>query len=437
MHPEVVDLGGLPHVALLALPRPGVLGGVRAEAPHLAELVGGLLVDEVGDPAVHRVVARREDDDVGRQRRAVLEHHGVLGQVRDLAAHELDVAVRHQVGRADVDVVAGAAPQVLHEQPGPVVAPVQPEPGLLEAVVEVLVLLGHRLVRRDLELVQDPVGQRREDHVGLLGRHPGRDRALGVQVAEADLHQAVALHDVRGRPLHHRHVDVVLPERAADVERRVVAADHHGLLASVRVRPRVRRAVVHVAAEHVRAGDLGHPRLPGHPGREHELLRPQRQRHPLALDLDGPLTRLLRPGGRGRRGARPVRHLHHLHVRLEPVADLVLGREHRPVVGELQVRQVVVPDRVVQAERLVPVAPLVAGPRVLVDDEGRDAELAQPRAEGDAALAAADDQHVRLRRAAEALGLRLPLLLPRPPVLARRRARRPSAGACRAAPRDP
>ena len=52
-------------------------------------------------------------------------------------------------------------------------------------------------------------------------------------------------------------------------------------------------------------------------------------------------------------GRAPVVELHHPRVHLEPVADLVLRREDRPVLGELDVGQVVVPDRVVQAERLV------------------------------------------------------------------------------------
>ena len=56
-------------------------------------------------------------------------------------------------------------------------------------------------------------------------------------------------------------------------------------------------------------------------------------------------------------GGAPVVQLHHLGVHLQPVADLVLGREHRPVSRERQVRQVVVPDRVVQAQRLVALAP--------------------------------------------------------------------------------
>ena len=69
--------------------------------------------------------------------------------------------------------------------------------------------------------------------------------------------------------------------------------------------------------------------------------------------------------------------------------------------GEGDVRQVVVPDRVVQAQRLVAVAPGVAGPRVPSTMIGRHAQLPQPRAERDAALAAADDHHVGLGGVAE------------------------------------
>ena len=71
------------------------------------------------------------------------------------------------------------------------------------------------------------------------------------------------------------------------------------------------------------------------------------------------------------------------------------------MVGEGQVRQVVVPDGIVQVQRLVALAPLVAGPIVLVDDQGRNPEPLQPRPERDAALAAADDEAVGLAGAAE------------------------------------
>src|SRR3954466_7289051 len=152
-----------PHVALLALPRAGVLLGVRTEAPYLPDLVRDLLGDEVGGVAVHGAVARGVDDEVGGQLGAVLHHHRVLGEVVDLAVDELDRAVGDELGRADVDVVARSAAQVLHEQPRVVLAPVELEAGGLEAVVEVLVALAHLVVERDLEFGKVPEGGGRED----------------------------------------------------------------------------------------------------------------------------------------------------------------------------------------------------------------------------------------------------------------------------------
>ncbi len=139
---------------------------------------------------------------------------------------------------------------------------------------------------------------------------------------------------------------------------------------------------------------------------QHDLL-------PLAVDGDRPLLLLVVPRGfaAGRRS--PVVDLHDPRVHLEPVADLVLRGEGRPVARERQVGQVVVPDGVVQAERLVAAAPLVAGTGVPVDDQVVDAELAQPRAEPDAALAAADHEDVGVAVAAHALDLGGARLLPR------------------------
>ena len=72
----------------------------------------------------------------------------------------------------------------------------------------------------------------------------------------------------------------------------------------------------------------------------------------------------------------------------------------------------IVPDGIVQAERLVALAPAVAGPFVLFDDDRRHTELAKARAERDAALAAADDDDLGLDRIAEFRGLDLALFLP-------------------------
>src|SRR6266566_1015797 len=76
----------------------------------------------------------------------------------------------------------------------------------------------------------------------------------------------------------------------------------------------------------------------------------------------------------------------------------------------------VVPDRVVQGQRLVALAPRVAGPRIAIDDDRWHAELAQPRAQGDAALPAANDDHVRLGDVAELFGFAPALLEPGLPI---------------------
>src|ERR1700722_15360605 len=54
-----------------------------------------------------------------------------------------------------------------------------------------------------------------------------------------------------------------------------------------------------------------------------------------------------------------------------------------------------------QAERFIAVTPGIAGAFVFLDDDAGHAELAQPRAERDAALAAADDEHIGLGLDAE------------------------------------
>src|SRR5262249_39317817 len=74
------------------------------------------------------------------------------------------------------------------------------------------------------------------------------------------------------------------------------------------------------------------------------------------------------------------------------------------------------PDGVMEDERPVTLAPRIAGAGILLEDDGRHAEAFQPRAEGDAALAAADDHRIGLSRGAEGGLLRPPALEPGPAV---------------------
>ena len=214
--------------------------------------------------------------------------------------------------------------------------------------------------------------------------------------------------------------------------RGVVRADHDDAAPGVRVRPRVLRGVVLLAPEDVHPREVRHVREPRDAHGDHELAGAERELGAVALDDHGPRPGLLVVARAARLGGPPVRELHHPRVHLQPVAELVLRREHRPVVGEREVRQVVVPDRVVQAERLVAPPPRVAGPGVALDDDRRHAELAQTGAERDPALAPADDQDLGLDLAAErgrlaaaglepglAGGIRAVLHAPRPPAAQR------------------
>src|SRR5580692_6457445 len=108
MEPQAFLLRRLPHVALLDFPRAGVLGGVRAESPDLADLVGHFPADEVSNKAVHRTVAGGVDNDIGGQFLAILEPDAARRDFLDLTGDQLDLAIDDELRGANVDVVAGA-----------------------------------------------------------------------------------------------------------------------------------------------------------------------------------------------------------------------------------------------------------------------------------------------------------------------------------------
>ena len=89
----------------------------------------------------------------------------------------------------------------------------------------------------------------------------------------------------------------------------------------------------------------------------------------------------------------PVVELHRLGVGLEPVRELVLRDVDRPVRRERHVRQVVDVHLVVQRERVVAPAPVVADARPAVDDQRVDLELAEARRRREPALSAADHEN--------------------------------------------
>ena len=71
---------------------------------------------------------------------------------------------------------------------------------------------------------------------------------------------------------------------------------------------------------------------------------------------------------------------------------------------EGQIGQKVIPDRVMQTQRVVAVAPAIPRARVLFHHDRRHVQLPQPRRKRNAALPAADDHHFGLGRVAQACG---------------------------------
>src|ERR1700722_13310495 len=172
------------------------------------------------------------------------------------------------------------------------------------------------------------------------------------------------------------------------------------------------RRMMLLALESLHALEARHDRLGGHARREHQLLRPQGDLLAVAIEDDGPLFLLWVEARAFGCRLGPVVQLHYLGIHFQPVADLVLRREHRPVLGEVDIGEMVVPDRIVQAERLIALAPRIPGALVLLYDDRGHSELPEARAKADSALAAADDQHIGLRLIAELLGLLVPQFLP-------------------------
>ena len=176
----------------------------------------------------------------------------------------------------------------------------------------------------------------------------------------------------------------------------VAGTDDDGLPAGPVARRGVPARVVARAPEGVSTRHVRDVRLTGGAGGQHDVARVE---HPLALrgaHREGPPPGGLVVGAVGHLGRGPDVQLHRRRVGLEPVGDLVLGAVDRPRGRVRHVGQVVGPHRVVQDEGVVPLAPAVADPLALLEDERVDAHQAQVGRHGQAALAGAEDDDVRV-----------------------------------------
>ena len=115
-----------------------------------------------------------------------------------------------------------------------------------------------------------------------------------------------------------------------------------------------------------------------------------------ASQRNGPALLLLIVRAALELGAGPVIELHRFHVGLEPAGELVLRDVDRPVRRKRHVRQMVHVHLVVQRERVVALAPVVADARPAIDDQRIDLQLCKARGDREPGLPAAHHEHHRI-----------------------------------------
>ena len=153
------------------------------------------------------------------------------------------------------------------------------------------------------------------------------------------------------------------------------------------------------------------------PGGQNQLRWLQRDRLSLACHFHHPVLFLFIKFRRLAHRLCPVIQLHDLGVHFQPVTQLVLGRKNRPVIREWQIGHMVIPDRIMQAERLVTLAPAISRLLVLLDDDGGNTQPPEPRTQPNATLPATHNEAIRLGLVAEFLLFLVALFQPGRAVL--------------------
>lgn len=384
MEPEARVAAVLPYRAPLAL---------FVETPDILDTIAEFIAVHVARLAAHVQVPRGKDNLVRLQGGAVGELQPVGENLGDLLALlDLDLAVGDELRRADVNVVAAAALEVLEEQAGAVRAVVELEAGLGEAVEDVLVVGALDGADLGLHGLEHGVGEAMEEQVGIVGR----GRIFIEKALEGNLGDGLGGNDVGARTLDNSNVVARLVEVVRDIMARVAAAYHNCLL-TLCILSRageLGRMTEQMTLEVINALDIRKILLSRMSSRLDNMLGGKSPgfRGPigfLALQHNSPLLGGLVPLRARELRRHPHVELHVLRVRLEPTAELVFGRKDGPVGWERHVRHVVVPDGVVEDQLVVPVAPVVANTLVLVNDEGVDAQHLQTNGCGKTSLTSA------------------------------------------------
>lgn len=382
VEPEARVATLLPHDSHLAL---------IVEAPDITDLVGNFVTEHDPGLGSHVLVACGKDDLVGFELAAVGEAEAVGENGVDLlAVLDLDLALGDQLGSADVDVVASAALEVLEEETSAIGAAVDLEAGLVKTIENLLIVLGLLLTDGDLDGLEDGGGQAVNEKVGVVNL----GSVFRVDALESDVSDGLGGDDVSAGSLDNGDVVALLEVVLSNVVSRVARSNNDGLLALAVLLSagELGRVAQTVALEVLDTLHRGHVLLSGVTSRLDDVARVEGSLLDgavllLSLDSDGPRLGGVIPLGVDDGSPRPDVELQQRCVGLKELGELVLGGEDGPLGRELEVRHVVIPDRVVENQLVVSLPPVVADTVVLVDGDGLDAQHLKSGSGGQTSLA--------------------------------------------------
>ncbi len=250
--------------------------------------------------------------------------------------------------------------------------------------------------------------------MALLGqhqRHRGRDQVVIVERALiigliGELRRRLDIGDQRRTALNQRDIDPARMQVLRDVVAAVAGADHQRALTLPFLAVGVAAGMQHRAFEILQRRNLRQVRNAADAGGHHDMPRMHFARRAVGA-AQRHVPALLRLVIRAARefGAGPEVELHAFDIALEPVGELVLRNVGRPVRRKRHIGQVVDLHLVVQRQRVIAFAPVVADARLAVDDQRVDPQLLEARGDRKSGMAAADHQHDRIAVGIFGIGL--------------------------------
>ncbi|KAI6777340.1 hypothetical protein HG530_001285 [Fusarium avenaceum] len=197
------------------------------ESPHITALICNRITKHHPRLGAHVLVPRRKDNLISLQLRTVRKAKTMGQNSFDLlAVLHLDLAVGDELGGANVDVVASAALEVLHQKAGAVGAAVHLEARLVETFEDLLVALGLLVAGFDSESLENRGGKSVDEEIGVVNMRT----TFAVDALEADVGNGLGGNNVCAGALHHGDVVTLLEEVLSNVMSRVARAYDDGLL---------------------------------------------------------------------------------------------------------------------------------------------------------------------------------------------------------------